>query len=224
MKITNLKSRQIFDSRGNPTVETDLVLNNNSFGRAAVPSGASKGIYEAIELRDKTNDYNGKGILTAVEKINKDLKNKLLNIKFDSQEVLDNFLIDLDGTTNKSNLGANTILSISIAFAKARANIKNKNLFQIINNPKSFSLPKPMLNIINGGAHADNGLDIQEFMIIPVKYDSISKNLKIACEIFHSLKKILKKNSFRVNTGDEGGFAPNIKTTNHAFRYYCSSN
>jgi enolase len=216
VKITHIKSRQIFDSRGNPTVETDLIINNNFIGRAAVPSGASKGIYEAIELRDKNHDYNGKGVLKAVDKINNDIKNKLLNINFDSQEDLDNFLIDLDGTINKSNIGANTILSISVAFAKARANFENKQLFQAINDSQSFSLPSPMLNIINGGAHADNELDIQEFMIVPIKYTSISKNLKIACEIFHSLKKILKNHSFRVNTGDEGGFAPDIKTTAQA--------
>lgn len=216
MKITHITSRQIFDSRGDPTVETDLVLNNNFIGRAAVPSGASKGIYEAIELRDKSPNYNGKGVLDAVNKINNEIKAKLLNMHFNSQEALDNFLIELDGTINKSKLGANTILSISIAFAKARANFENKQLFQTINNAKSFSLPKPMLNIINGGAHADNGLDIQEFMIVPIKHISISENLKIACEIFHSLKKILKNNFFRVNTGDEGGFAPDIKTTNQA--------
>ena len=216
MKITYLKSRQIFDSRGNPTVETDLMINDKYFGRAAVPSGASKGIFEAIELRDKNKDYNGKGVLNAVEKINNEIKNKILNIKFSAQEDLDNFLIKLDGTKNKSNLGANTILSISIAFAKARANLENKQLFEVITNSSDYSLPKPMLNIINGGAHADNGLDIQEFMIVPVKYNSISKNLKIACEVFHSLKKILKKNSFKVNSGDEGGFAPDIKTTNQA--------
>ena len=216
MKITYLKSRQIFDSRGNPTVETDLMINDKFFGRAAVPSGASKGIFEAIELRDKNKDYNGKGVLGAVEKINNEIKSKILNIKFDSQEDLDNFLIKLDGTMNKSNLGANTILSISIAFAKARANHGQKQLFQVIENTNDYSLPKPMLNIINGGAHADNGLDIQEFMIVPVKYNSISKNLKVACEVFHSLKKILKKNSFKVNSGDEGGFAPDIKTTNQA--------
>ena len=216
MKITHIKSRQIFDSRGDPTVETDLVINNNFIGRAAVPSGASKGIYEAIELRDETPHYNGKGVLNAVDKINNGVKTKLLNMSFNSQEALDNFLIDLDGTINKSKLGANTILSISIAFAKARANFENKHLFQTISSAKSFSLPKPMLNIINGGAHADNGLDIQEFMIVPIKHTSISENLKIACEIFHSLKKILKNNFFRVNTGDEGGFAPNIKTTNQA--------
>jgi enolase len=216
VKITHITSRQIFDSRGDPTVETDLVLNNNFIGRAAVPSGASKGIYEAIELRDKSPNYNGKGVLDAVNKINNEIKAKLLNMHFNSQEALDNFLIELDGTINKSKLGANTILSISIAFAKARANFENKQLFQTINNAKSFSLPKPMLNIINGGAHADNGLDIQEFMIVPIKHISISENLKIACEIFHSLKKILKNNFFRVNTGDEGGFAPDIKTTNQA--------
>jgi enolase len=216
VKITHIKSRQIFDSRGDPTVETDLVVNNNFIGRAAVPSGASKGIYEAIELRDKSPNYNGKGVLDAVSKINNEIKSKLLNMHFNSQEALDNFLIELDGTINKSKLGANTILSISIAFAKARANFENKQLFQTINSNKSFSLPKPMLNIINGGAHADNGLDIQEFMIVPIKHTSISENLKIACEIFHSLKKILKNNSFRVNTGDEGGFAPDIKTTNQA--------
>ena len=216
MKITYLKSRQIFDSRGNPTVETDLIINDKFFGRASVPSGASKGIFEAIELRDKSKDYNGEGVLISVEKINNEIKRKILDVKFNSQEDLDNFLIKLDGTANKSNLGANTILSISIAFAKAMANLKNKQLFEVITNSSNYSLPKPMLNIINGGAHADNGLDIQEFMIVPVKYDSISKNLKIACEIFHSLKKVLKKNHFKVNTGDEGGFAPDIKTTNQA--------
>lgn len=216
MKITNVKSRQIFDSRGTPTIETDLIIDNNFIGRAAVPSGASKGIYEAVELRDQDHAYNGKGVLKAVDKINNQIKNALLNINFNSQEKLDNFLVDLDGTINKSKLGANTILSISIAFAKAVANLQNKPLFQTISSNKSFSLPKPMLNIINGGVHADNGLDVQEFMIVPIKYTSISENLKIACEIFHALKKILTNHSFKVNTGDEGGFAPDIKTTNQA--------
>ena len=219
MRITSIKSRQIFDSRGKPTVETDLMLNNSHFGRASVPSGASKGLFEAFELRDGSEDYCGEGVLGAVARINGEIRKAILNIAFQSQEELDNFLIKLDGTNNKSNLGANTILSISIAFAKACAALEGRHLFQTISNNNhgnTLLLPKPMLNIINGGVHADNGLDIQEFMIVPVKHDSISQNLKIACEIFHNLRKILKKNSYSVNTGDEGGFAPNIKSSNDA--------
>ena len=206
----------IFDSRGNPTIETDLSINNYRIGRASVPSGASKGIHEAIEMRDQNMDYNGQGVLNAIDKINNEIKKIVLNVKFDSQESLDNFLINLDGTSDKSKFGANTILSISIAFAKARAHIQNKQLFQVINNNNFFTLPKPMLNIINGGIHADNTLDIQEFMIVVTKYTSIKKNLKIACEVFHSLKRVLMRYSFKVNTGDEGGFAPDIRTTKQA--------
>jgi len=216
VKITHIKSRQIFDSRGYPTIETDLTIDYIFFGRAAVASGISKGIHEALELRDSSSAYDKRGVLTAVEKVNKDIKGSLLNVKFHSQEELDAFLINLDGTKNKSNLGANTILSVSIAFAKARAQFQNKKLFQVINNiEESFRLPKLMLNVINGGVHADNQLDIQEFMIVPTKYISINENLKIACEIFHSLKNLLRKKSFNINTGDEGGFAPNINSTYH---------
>jgi enolase len=219
MRITSIKSRQIFDSRGNPTIETDLVLGDLHFGRASVPSGASKGTFEAFESRDGDKAYCGKGVLSAVARINNEIGRQLLNISFNAQEELDEFLIKLDGTSNKSNLGANTILSISMAFAKARASFMGHHLFQTIGNnthDNEFILPKPMLNIINGGVHADNELSIQEFMIVPVKHTSISQNLKIACEIFHNLKKILSKNSYSINTGDEGGFAPNIKSSNAA--------
>lgn len=211
-----MKSRQIFDSRGYPTIETDLIIDYSFFGRAAIASGRSKGIHEALELRDNNNAYNKQGVLTAVKKVNNEIRGNLLNVKFNSQEELDAFLINLDGTKNKSNLGANTILSISVAFAKARAKFQNKQLFQSISNANErFLLPKPMLNIINGGIHADNNLDIQEFMIVPVKYTSINKNLKIACEVFHSLKNLLQKQSFNINIGDEGGFTPNIDNTHH---------
>ncbi len=217
MKITYIRSRQIFDSRGNPTIETDIMLNNKYFGRTAVPSGASKGIHEALELRDNSEEYYGKGVLKAVARINGEIRNKILNVSFQSPKEIDDFLIKLDGTNNKSNLGANTILSISIAFTKAKAESMSKHLFQTITESENeFTLPKPMLNIINGGVHADNGLDIQEFMIVPIKYHEISQNLKVACEIFHNLGKILQEDSYKVNTGDEGGFAPNIKSTNHA--------
>ena len=217
MKITYIKSRQIFDSRGEPTIETDIILDNQYLGRASIPSGASKGINEALELRDNNKEYCSKGVLKAVGYVNNKIKGQILNVSFQSQEAIDNFLIKLDGTDNKSNLGANTILSVSIAFAKAKAKFMNKHLFQAIyNDNPMFRLPKPMLNIINGGRHADNKLDIQEFMIVPIKYDAITQNLKIACEIFHHLAKILKKESYKVNTGDEGGFAPNIKLTAHA--------
>ncbi|WPX96856.1 phosphopyruvate hydratase [Candidatus Bandiella euplotis] len=216
MKITGIKARQIFDSRGLPTIETDLTLNNSYFGRASIPSGASKGMHEALELRDGDEGYHGKSVLKAVNLINEELGPHMLNFSFQSQEELDQFLIDLDGTVNKSALGANTILSISIAFAKARASVMGKHLFQTLTTNNRFTLPKPMLNIINGGVHADNGLDIQEFMIVPVKYTDINQNLKVACEIFHSLRGILKIGGYKVNTGDEGGFAPDIKSTNAA--------
>jgi len=223
VKITHLKSRQIFDSRGLPTVETDLIIENEHFGRASVPSGASKGIFEAIELRDQKKEYHGKGVLIAVGKLNNEIKKKLIGKTFYSQKDLDEYLIELDGTDNKSNFGANTILSISIAFAKAEAKFKNKHLFESICFQKKYYLPKPMLNVINGGIHGDNGLDIQEFMIVPVKYSSIVANLKIACEVFHALKKILKGKSFRTNTGDEGGFAPEISSTQDALELIMES-
>jgi enolase len=216
VRITYLKSRQIFDSRGNPTVETDIAIDAAYFGRASVPSGASKGVHEALELRDGGKDYCGNGVFKAVAKANNDIKDQILNKAFDSQDALDAFLIELDGTTNKSNLGANTMLSVSMAFAKAKAEFLNKQLFQTLCPNSAFAFPKPMLNIINGGAHADNGLDIQEFMIIPRKYNTIQENLKIACEVFSKLRDILRNNNFSVNTGDEGGFAPNIRLTHQA--------
>ncbi|MFQ3307305.1 MAG: enolase [Candidatus Midichloriaceae bacterium] len=216
MKITFLKARQIFDSRGNPTIETDLILDDQYFGRASIPSGASKGKFEALELRDNTKDYCGKSVFKAIDIINNTLSSKLFDLNITSQKDLDSFLIEIDGTNNKSNLGANTILSISLAFAKAQACLMNKQLFQSWQNKNDIFMPYPMLNIINGGIHADNQLDIQEFMIVPTKYETITHNLKIAYEVYQNLKKILISKNYTINTGDEGGFAPNINSSDHA--------
>lgn len=207
------------DSRGNPTVEADVILDNGSFGRAAVPSGASTGSNEALELRD--NDpkiYLGKSVLKAVKNVNTLISDLLIGIEIESQEVLDQKMIDLDGTENKSRLGANAILAVSLAFAKATAVSKNVPLYEylhtISNTEKPLSLPLPMMNIINGGAHAEFASDIQEFMIMPIGAKSFAQALQMGSEIFHSLKKVLKENDYATTVGDEGGFAPKVKSGN----------
>ena len=213
-KIKKVIAREILDSRGNPTVECDIFLEDNSFGRAAVPSGASTGKHEAIELRDGDNNrYFGKGVLKAVKNINQKLSPHILNKNFDTFKTFDNFLIDFDGTDNKSGLGANATLAVSLAFAKSLGQQSQQPFFSFLSQANDYLLPIPMMNIINGGSHADNNVDIQEFMIAPVGAPSFSVALQYGCEVFHSLKSILKSKNLNTNVGDEGGFAPNINNS-----------
>ena len=213
--IKKIKAREILDSRGNPTIECDIHLKNNGFGRAAVPSGASTGMHEALELRDNDmSRYGGKGVKKSIANINEIIAPKILNQSFDKIEDFDNLLISIDGTDNKSNLGANTTLGLSLAFAKALANQNNENLFSYLSKDSDFILPVPMMNIVNGGSHADNSVDIQEFMIMPVGASNFSEAIRYGCEIFHSLKYKLKQKGLNTNVGDEGGFAPDINSSN----------
>ncbi len=216
-KIKDIKAREILDSRGNPTVEVDVILDNGILGRASVPSGASTGEREMLELRDKDNRYNGLGVLNAVNNV-LSIKNELIGFDTDKQEELDYKLIELDGTPNKSKLGANAILGISMAYLKASALDQNKPLYKYVNEKYGgeLSTPVPMMNILNGGAHADNGLDFQEFMIIP-QANSIKERIRMGSEVFHSLKKVLKEKGLATSVGDEGGFAPNIMSNSEAF-------
>jgi enolase len=215
--IKNIKARQIIDSRGNPTVEVDVETDNGHIGRAAAPSGASIGIYEALEIRDcDPNVYMGKGVLKAVNNIDTVLKPALIGMNVQDQELIDLKMIQLDGTLNKSLLGANAILPISLAVAKASALNQNIELFQYLNNDNHYILPVPMMNILNGGMHADNDIDIQEFMIRPNSADSFSHALQMGAEVFHCLKSILKNKKLSTNVGDEGGFAPNLRSNNEA--------
>ncbi|RME17501.1 MAG: phosphopyruvate hydratase [Bdellovibrio sp.] len=213
--IQKLHARQILDSRGNPTVEVDLCLSSGAWGRAAVPSGASTGAYEACELRDQDPKvFHGKGVLKAVSHVNKDIFEALKDKTFSSQEALDNFLIELDGTENKSRLGANAILGVSIAFAKALSVENQVWVFQLFD--REYRLPVPLMNILNGGAHADNNLDVQEFMIVPFGFMSYTQALRAGSEIFHQLKKILNKKGLSTAVGDEGGFAPRLSSNKEA--------
>ena len=217
MKIVNVIGREILDSRGNPTVEVDVVLENGIIGRAAVPSGASTGIREAIELRDKDyTRYNGLGVLTAVNNVNKELKNLVVGMDSDDQEKIDYAMIKLDGTKNKARLGANAILGVSMAVLVANAKAVGKPLYKFVGEGKT--LPVPMMNIINGGAHADNNLDFQEYMIIPNR-DTIKERVRVGSEVFHALKKILKENGYSTGVGDEGGFAPNLNNNEEGFKF-----
>ena len=213
-KIKNIHAREILDSRGNPTVECDVELDDGSFGRAAVPSGASTGVHEALELRDgDTNRYLGRGVKKAVQNINSMIKNEVVGKIYSNYQAFDKTVLDLDGTENKSNIGANATLAASLAFAKSLADHTSTTLYQHIAEDDNFLLPVPMMNIINGGSHADNDVDIQEFMIAPVGASSFSESLRFGCEIFHSLKSILKSKSLNTNVGDEGGFAPNVNSS-----------
>lgn len=212
--IKNIKGREILDSRGNPTVEVDVTLESGIVATASVPSGASTGINEALELRDNNKDrYMGKGVLKAVSNVNKIIKPKLVGMDVLNQRLIDETLLKLDGTENKSKLGANAMLGVSLACLKAAAKYSNKELYEYIG--KGTIIPRPMMNILNGGAHADNGLDFQEFMIIPMTKD-FRTNLRMGSEIFHHLKKILTQSGFSTGVGDEGGFAPNINSTEEA--------
>jgi len=210
IKIENVKGRQILDSRGNPTVEVDIVLSNGLVGSASVPSGASTGKYEAVELRDGFKSYHGKGVTKAIDNIDNDIKNIILGRSPLEQTKIDNDLISLDGTSNKNKLGANAILGVSMAVARAGAVSLNQPLYKYIGGLSSKVMPVPLMNIINGGAHANNLLDIQEFMIMPVNFERFSDALRAGVEVFHNLKKILDDKNYSTSVGDEGGFAPKI--------------
>ena len=224
LKIKKIVGRQIIDSRGNPTCEADIILNDGTLGRGAVPSGASTGTLEAIEIRD--NDpkvYLGKSVNEAVKNINYVISGEINESTSFDQESFDKFLIDLDGTPNKERLGANAILALSIAFAKAQANKKNIQLYESLTNESSYMLPIPMMNIINGGAHANNKLDFQEFMILPIGFDKITESIRAGAEIFHTLKNALNKMNMPTSVGDEGGFAPNLNSNSEAIEIILDS-
>ena len=218
--IEDIYAREILDSRGNPTVEVDVILSGGAFGRAAVPSGASTGVHEALELRDveEPGRYNGKGVLKAVDNVNELIAGELTGMDAIDQASIDQLMIELDGTPNKSKLGANAILGVSLAVAKAAANAVDLPLYRYLGGAGARELPVPMMNILNGGAHADNPIDIQEFMILPVGATSFSEALRCGAEVFHSLRKVLKKRNLNTNVGDEGGFAPNLSTTEDALK------
>ena len=215
--IIEVHARQILDSRGNPTVEVDVLTDDGAMGRAAVPSGASTGIHEAAELRDNDKKkYLGRGVLKAVKNVNTSIADALIGFDITSQAAIDQVMIDLDGTPNKSKLGANAILAVSMAVAKAAAEEANLPLYRYIGGTNARTLPMPMMNILNGGAHADNKIDFQEFMIMPIGAPSFSEGLRWGVEIFHQLKSTLKKKGYSTNVGDEGGFAPNIQSNEEA--------
>ena len=215
-KIKNIQARQIFDSRGNPTVEVDVITDDNSLGRSAVPSGASTGEHEAVELRDGGTDYMGKGVKMAVNNVNSVIRENLLGKSVFDQEELDNLMIDIDGTENKCILGANAILGVSLAISQAAAKSKNMPLYEYIGGNSALTLPVPMMNIINGGSHSDAPIAFQEFMIVPVNASSFSDAMKIGTEIFHNLKSIISNRGLSTSVGDEGGFAPKLKGTEDA--------
>ncbi len=216
-EIENIKAREIIDSRGNPTVEADVTLKSGAFGRAAVPSGASTGALEALEMRDEDKQrYLGKGVKKAVEIVNTQIKSKLVGVDSLDQANVDQIMLDLDGTHNKAKLGANSILAVSLAVAKASAAEKRLPLYRYLNTDANMVLPVPMMNIINGGAHAHKGADIQEFMIVPHGVASFSEAIQCGCEIFHSLKSILKSKGLNTAVGDEGGFAPSLEANEQA--------
>ncbi len=222
-KIIKIIGRQIFDSRGNPTVEVEVFTDKNGFGRAAVPSGASTGQHEAVELRDNNEKFSGKGVMNAVNNVNKLISKSIIGKNVQNQEELDSLMIDLDGTNNKSNLGANAILGVSLAVAKAAADEKKLPLYKYLGGKHANILPVPMMNIINGGSHSDSPIAFQEFMIMPIAGDSFSKSFHMGVEVFHSLKKILNKKKLSTAVGDEGGFAPKLKGTEHAIETILSS-
>jgi enolase len=216
-KIEKTTAREILDSRGNPTVEVDIILDDGTRGRAAVPSGASTGRHEACELRDgDPKRYLGKGVTKAINNVTEIIGPKIKGMDPSEQENIDKLMIDLDGTENKSNLGANAILGVSIAIARAAASTLNKSVYSYIGNDNARIIPVPMMNIINGGEHADNNLDIQEFMIMPVGAECFKDALRIGAEVFHCLKKILNAKGYNTNVGDEGGFAPELKCNEEA--------
>ncbi len=222
--ITNITARQILDSRGNPTVEVDVFTDTGAVGRAAVPSGASTGTHEAVELRDGDKSaYLGKGVLKAVHNINTAIREELNGQYIFDQNVIDKKMIALDGTDNKANLGANAILGVSMAVAKAAAQEAGQTLFRYVGGVNANTLPVPMMNILNGGSHADNSIDFQEFMVMPTGAKSFSEGLRMGVEIFHHLKNVLKSKNYSTNVGDEGGFAPNIKSNEEAIEVVLQS-
>ena len=215
--IYKIIAREILDSRGNPTIEVDVTLSDGSLGRAAVPSGASTGEHEAVELRDNdTLRYLGKGVKKAVKIVNTTIANEIIGLDALNQKNIDEAMISLDGTSNKSKLGANSILGVSIAVAKSASNSKKMPFYEYINQNKTYTMPIPMMNKINGGSHADNNVDFQEFMVFPIGARSFSNALQMGTEIFHQLKKVLKNKNLSTSVGDEGGFAPNLKSNNEA--------
>ena len=215
--IYKIIAREILDSRGNPTIEVDVILSDGSLGRAAVPSGASTGEHEAVELRDNdTLRYLGKGVKKAVKIVNTTIANEIIGLDALNQKNIDEAMISLDGTSNKSKLGANSILGVSIAVAKSASNSKKMPFYEYINQNKTYTMPIPMMNIINGGSHADNNVDFQEFMVFPIGAKSFSNALQMGTEIFHQLKKVLKNKNLSTSVGDEGGFAPNLKSNHEA--------
>lgn len=215
--IASIHARQILDSRGNPTVEVEVATETGAFGRAAVPSGASTGIHEAVELRDNNKKlYGGKSVLKAVNNVNETIAENLIGYEVDDQVGIDDALLALDGTPNKAKLGANAMLAVSLAVAKAAADELGMELFRYIGGTNAKTLPIPMMNILNGGAHADNKIDFQEFMVMPVGASTFSEGLQWGVEVFHALKSVLKKKGFSTNVGDEGGFAPNIQSNEGA--------
>ncbi|MCX5997389.1 MAG: phosphopyruvate hydratase [Chloroflexi bacterium] len=217
MKIKSISAREIIDSRGNPTIEVEVSLDNGAYGKAAVPSGASTGKYEALELRDGDKKrYGGLGVLKAVDNVVKIIQPELSGFDASSQEKLDTRLIELDGTPDKSHLGANAILGVSMAAAHAAANSVNKPLYRYMGGEAAIILPVPMMNILNGGKHAENSTDLQEFMVMPTGAKSFSQAMQIGCEVYHSLKKVIKQKKLNTNVGDEGGFAPSLPSNKEA--------
>ena len=222
--IENIIARQILDSRGNPTIEVDVITTSGAFGRAAVPSGASTGIHEAVELRDgDPSVYMRKGVLKAAANVNSIIREAIVGFDVCDQKAVDSRLIELDGTKNKSNLGANAILGVSLATAKAAAHESGLSLFKYIGGVGAVTMPIPMMNILNGGSHADNKIDIQEFMVMPIGAESFSEGLRWGTQIFHELKTVLKKNGMSTNVGDEGGFAPNLASNDEAIEVVISA-
>ena len=222
--IIDIHAREILDSRGNPTVEVDVTLEDGSMGRAAVPSGASTGAHEAVELRDGDKKrYMGKGVLKAVEAVNTEILDAIGGLDAEEQILIDETMIELDGTPNKARLGANAILGVSLAVAKAAADASTLPLYRYVGGTQARVLPVPMMNIINGGAHADNPIDFQEFMILPVGAPSFAEAVRMGSEVFHTLKKALKDAGHNTNVGDEGGFAPNLPSAEAALDFVMKS-
>ena len=217
--IIDIIGREILDSRGNPTVEVDVTLEDGAFGRAAVPSGASTGAHEAVELRDGGSRYRGKGVTRACDAVNGEIFEALVGLEAEDQRLIDELMIEIDGTENKSRLGANAILGVSLAVAKAQANAVDLPLYRYVGGTNARILPVPMMNIVNGGAHADNPIDIQEFMIMPVAAETVADAVRMGAEIFHTLKDELKANGHATNVGDEGGFAPNLGSSDEAIGF-----